>query len=691
MIIRIEIELDSGTLKFATEAPVHVADDTSYLKKILLTSEISRSGNFGDGWRVGNFSFSLDNAALGYQSSADIWYGRPVIVYVYEETLDGETWKLTERDRWTGAVSSRSTAPGELRITAAENHGRLGDILPRYTISSAEYPAASDSALGQPIQTLTGSYTLAGGAVVAWAVGDGRYLVAQNSIVSVHGVFDPSGGGVSIPAADWQLIFDADGRSYIRYIPAEGQAPEYLYCNVVGTTSENPVDALKATLDAALGTDVFFTGAAAVKSEMTTRGYLASINAGMGDTVGDMVDEFCRNFDCFAVLGTDGKLSLGMVSATPVETFDDDNIIDAQESEDPGAMANDVRFAWAYDFAKNQYNNEDHYQHTDSIDDYGRHVREWDYFLTRDRSTAVDVTRRKVRQLRELPRRLELTVWFTEQTAVDIGDVISVEHEGLLRSGSWNYLVHGKRINYASNTVILECMSYLSGMDYIIEVTRNYDGGTINPFGMQVVSAGSDLTIDVTTDDYQSIEYFWVDYTTRVEGVTKYTFGAIDADHTFMVVFKTDRFLIVASDDGNGVIDPKGNVYVEAGADQTFTFTPASGKTFSHWIVDGAQDATYPYVFEDVDAPHTIVGYSTDVVYQYVTVTIIKTGSGTITPGAYNGNVTVNIQLNSPVLLLFSPAVTSLTRDSVDVTSGNEAGYYIDKLTANTTFEVNFA
>lgn len=688
MIIRTEIELDSGTLKFATEAPAHVADDTEYLKKIISTSEISRSGNFGDGWRVGNFSFALDNAALGYQSNTDVWYGRPVIVYVYEETLSGVTWSLTERDRWTGAVSSRSTALGELRITAAENHGRLGDILPRYTISSAEYPAASDSALGQPIQTLTGSYTLAGGAVVAWAVGDGRYLVAQNSIVSVSGVFDPS-GGVAIASAEWQLLFGGDGRSYIRYEPAE-QAPEYLYCNVVGTALNNPVDCLKATLDSAIGTDVFFTGSVDVKAEMTTRGYIASINAGMGDTAGDIIDEFCRNFDCFAVLGTDGKLTLGTVSATPVDTFDGDNIIDAQESEDPGSMANDIRFSWAYDFAKNQYNNEDHYQHTDSIGDYGRHVHEWDYFLTRDRSTAVDVTRRKVRQLRELPRRLELTVWFTDQTAVDIGDVISVEHEGLLRSGSWDYLVQGKRINYSSNTVILECVSYLAGMDYIIEVTRNYDGGTIDPFGMQVVSAGDDLTINVTTDDYQSIEYFWVDYTTRVEGVTAYTFEDIAADHVFMVVFKTDRFLIVASDDGNGTIDPKGNVYVEAAADQTFTFTPASGKTFSHWIVDGVQSVTYPYTFSAVDAPHTIVGYSTDVVYQYVTVTIVKTGSGNITPAAYNGNVTVNIQLNNPVYLLFSPDVTTLTRDSVDVTSGNEAGYYIDKLTANTTFEVAF-
>lgn len=689
MILRVEIYLDSGTLKFKANKPLYAADDALYLDKIMSASAITKTANFGDGWRVGNFSFAIDDADGNYRSSTEVWHGKKVIAYLYEEVYSNEEWGLVERERWIGAVSSRSRDQvGRLSIYATENHGWLGDILPAQTISRSEYPNASDSALGQHIQTLTGSYTLAGGAVAAWLVAPGRYLLSQNSVVSVSGIYDPN-GGVPIAETAWQLVYETNGRSIIRYTPAEGEpVPEYVYCNCIGTASANPVDCLKDTLDAGLGADVFFEGAAGVKSEMTTRGYLAAIACNMGDTVGDIVDEFCAGFDCFARIGSDGKLTLGMIDTSSIDSYGDDVIIAAAEREEPAAMQNDVVFAWNYDFAKNQYNNEDNYKHQGSIAAYGRRPGEYKYFLTRDRLTAIDVTRRRIRQARQLPWSASVTMNFADQTGIDIGDVVGLTSENLARSGENNYLVKGKVIEWQSGTVTLDCISYETGMDYIVEISRNYDGGDISPFGLMVVDAGDDLFIEVDPDDYQSIDYFWVDYTSYVTGETEYLFEDIQADHSFLVVFKTDRFLIQASDDGNGTIDPKGSVYVEAAADQTFTYTPKPGKTFSHWIVDGVQSTTYPYKFEDVDDTHTIVGCSTDIVYQYVKVTIIRSGSGTISP--YNNAGIYSIQLNSPLLLLFSPDVSELKVNGIDVTEGNEKGYYLNKCTADITFEVTF-
>jgi hypothetical protein len=689
MILRVEIALTS-TLKFETGAPLHVADDTTYLTKLLQASSITKTGNFGDGWRVGNFSFVLDDADGAYRASSEIWYGKPVTVYAYEETESGSVWSLTERARWCGAIAKRSTDDlGRIAIQCAENHGHLGDVIPAYTISSVDYPAAKDSALGQPVQTLTGTYTLSGGAVVAWNVGDNRYLLAQNSVVSVQGSFDPNGGAVISPSL-WQLLYDSNGRSLIKYVPEEGtQEPEYLYCNVIATEAGNPIDCLKTTLDLALGTGVFFAGADTVKTEMTSRGYLAAINASMGDEVGDLVDEFCRNFDCFAVVGTDGKLSVGQIDATPAATFTDANIREASETEEPDEAANDVTFAYAYDFPGNKFYSEDNYQHADSVSDYGRHTQKFDYYLTRDRSTAIDITRRRVRQLREIPRTASITVDFSQQQGVEIGDVISVTSGWLIHSGANLYVVRGKTLNWQDNTVTLDCRSYASGMDYIIEVIQLNDGGTISPTGLQVVAAGDNLTVTVTPDAHHSIAYFDVDHGTIVTGETSYTFSAVAADHSISIMFATDEYLIEASDDGNGTISPKGATWVTAGADQTFTYTPKSGKTFLKFIVDGVDvTGSNSYTFEDVAANHTIVGYSTDTVTQYCTVTINKTGTGTVTP---KDGGTISVQKGNDVYLNFYPAASTVVVDGVDVTSGNTYGYVFWDIAANHTIAVTWS
>ncbi len=84
---------------------------------------------------------------------------------------------------------------------------------------------------------------------------------------------------------------------------------------------------------------------------------------------------------------------------------------------------------------------------------------------------------------------------------------------------------------------------------------------------------------------------------------------------TIDAVFKEKTYTITASSSSNGSIDPKGDVEVKNGADQTFDFNADDGYHVSSIIVDGSYLSGYStsYTFYNVDANHTIfVSYSED-------------------------------------------------------------------------------
>ncbi|MFZ5563048.1 MAG: choice-of-anchor U domain-containing protein, partial [Thermodesulfobacteriota bacterium] len=88
-------------------------------------------------------------------------------------------------------------------------------------------------------------------------------------------------------------------------------------------------------------------------------------------------------------------------------------------------------------------------------------------------------------------------------------------------------------------------------------------------------------------------------------------FVSFNAGGTFdgsLVALPTDSF-ITATIKGAGTIEPSGVVAVAAGADQTFTFTPADGCEVLEVIVDGDETIEGPlanYTFETVGENHTI-------------------------------------------------------------------------------------
>lgn len=95
-----------------------------------------------------------------------------------------------------------------------------------------------------------------------------------------------------------------------------------------------------------------------------------------------------------------------------------------------------------------------------------------------------------------------------------------------------------------------------------------------------------------------------------------YTGGAWKASgevKTYTIPFKVTaapvtQYTITAASNGNGTINPQGNITAEQGKDYTFTFTPNNGYKVSRVYVDGYEvKAEYnKYTFKAVNANHTI-------------------------------------------------------------------------------------
>ena len=103
----------------------------------------------------------------------------------------------------------------------------------------------------------------------------------------------------------------------------------------------------------------------------------------------------------------------------------------------------------------------------------------------------------------------------------------------------------------------------------------------------------------------------------------------------------TATYTITASAGAGGSISPNGNVTVNSGANQSFSFTPATGYHVSQILVDGSPVAlANSYTFTNVTASHTIaVSFAADT----YTITASAGAGGSISPA---GNVTVNSGAN---------------------------------------------
>jgi len=153
--------------------------------------------------------------------------------------------------------------------------------------------------------------------------------------------------------------------------------------------------------------------------------------------------------------------------------------------------------------------------------------------------------------------------------------------------------------------------------------------GAIDPAGAVTVNCGDDATFTITPDPCYHVLGVLVDGN-PVGAVTSYTIQDVSANHTIDASFAIDTYTIAASAGLNGSIDPVGDVSVNCGADQMFTFTPDANYHVLDVIVDSAsQGPMSSYTFDNVAGNHTIsVTFAIDT----HTITASAGAGGSITP-----------------------------------------------------------
>ncbi len=150
------------------------------------------------------------------------------------------------------------------------------------------------------------------------------------------------------------------------------------------------------------------------------------------------------------------------------------------------------------------------------------------------------------------------------------------------------------------------------GEGYVI-ATKVESGETwnFNENGTEKVGAGTVL-LEAFASEGWGFSHWGGDLSGILENPTEYQ----TVKYGYVVAFFVrETFAITASAIGNGAIDPDGEVSVEYGADQTFTFTSDAGHHVSAIVVDGVYLSSFAqnYTFYDVTANHMIeVQFSAD-------------------------------------------------------------------------------
>ncbi len=93
--------------------------------------------------------------------------------------------------------------------------------------------------------------------------------------------------------------------------------------------------------------------------------------------------------------------------------------------------------------------------------------------------------------------------------------------------------------------------------------------GTITPSGAVVVSSGTNQLFTFTPDPHYHVDSVFVDGV-HVGAPASYEFTNVIADHSILVKFAIDTYVITATAQANGAISPSGSVIVAHGSSPTF-------------------------------------------------------------------------------------------------------------------------
>lgn len=218
---------------------------------------------------------------------------------------------------------------------------------------------------------------------------------------------------------------------------------------------------------------------------------------------------------------------------------------------------------------------------------------------------------------------------------------------------------------------------------YIISASAG-EHGTITPTGEVETEYGSNQLFTITPNVSHVISDVLVD-DESIGAVASYTFEDISQDHTIHTSFEIKTFTISAGTDGNGTISPSGNVDVEYGSNQQFTFTPNANYLVHDVLVNGNSiGAVNSFTFENITEDQSI--YVNFALVQHI-ITATANQNGNIDP---SGQVYVDHGLNQSFTITPNQGfrIKDVTVNQVSV--GNVSTYTFENITQDQSIEAFF-
>ena len=211
------------------------------------------------------------------------------------------------------------------------------------------------------------------------------------------------------------------------------------------------------------------------------------------------------------------------------------------------------------------------------------------------------------------------------------------------------------------------------------------DNGIITP-GTTSVNYGDTPSFTITPNTgYEVIQVLIDGSPVTINGQNKHTFPAIQTSHTITAKFTVNTNIVLASAGAHGTINPNGIVFIDYGADQSFTITPAANHHIIDVIVDGVSiGPVASYTFTNIISDHNIRA-----IFEVNDPTIIATAgpNGTINPSG-----TVPLSYGDSQTFTFTPApgyhVADVKVDGTTVSTQNS--YTFNHVTNDHTISVTF-
>ena len=229
------------------------------------------------------------------------------------------------------------------------------------------------------------------------------------------------------------------------------------------------------------------------------------------------------------------------------------------------------------------------------------------------------------------------------------------------------------------NQVLNITLTYLR-FDIVVEINLE-EAGSVDGGGEYHWGQEATVTAQANTG-YHFLG--WMEGGMEVSTDEEYSF-IVTSDRELTGMFQINTYIITATSDGNGSIDPEGELEVVHGEDITFDMIPMPGNYIEDVQVNGESIGVVDtYTFESVSADATI---HVDFAIHTYEVTITSEGNGDVDP---DGVVTVNHGSN--LLIEFMPHQDHHVADVL--INGHSMGamdsYMLSNILANTTVHAIF-